>query len=628
MLQYLAMNRTSHLLLAQLGSLCLAAASIGCGDDGAAPTTCGTGTTLVDGACVADPGPTCGAGTTLENGVCVADGGATCGPGTVLTGDTCVSDPRAPGAVTALTAAVSGASINLSWTAGMGSTGSLVVRLVAGAADAPVAGQTYTVGGTLPGGSQVIAVGAATTFADAFTVPGRYSYMVWSINASGTYGFGREVAAATPLPAQAGVVALNLTNTTATVTTQPARVALAVANLAFITDHAEVELTITNNTAGPLFSPKVIATSLSLGTLGDPSGTTPGGDPYVLVALGALLPGESRSTTLIINGVTATDAVTLDLEVAESGFLITGSNAIAATGGGGILLDLVGVRGPTVEEPQFVDGAFSPSGRYYFGLTRWSTGLFRVDTSNGDVSGITPVSFGSGSGSCVEIAADGFAYVAHKLGAHKNKEGAGFAISRVDLASMTSVATSKLFPPSEERSSRCALRGNRMAVGYGAGAYFFNIGTMAFEDTVPGTTEIDGVALTNYVKTMVFNQDGTVLYAGGGDGNQLIEKVDAAYAVTAHHTTAAQRVWSLTTDAADVLWFGSNDGLYAFNGTTETKVPVVTTEVRTIVEIAGTAAKVVGGGDAYTVNVTTGATSERSGLPDESYMHHNAAWVK
>ena len=167
-----------------------------------------------------------------------------------------------------------------------------------------------------------------------------------------------------------------------------------------------------------------------------------------------------------------------------------------------------------------------------------------------------------------------------------------------------------------------------MAVGYGAGAYFFNITTMAFEDTVPGTTAIDGVALTNDARTLAFNQAGTILYAGGGGNVQLIEKVDAAYAVTTHHTTAAPRVWSLTTNAADVLWFGSENGLYSFDGTTETKVPVVTTEVRTIVEIAGTAAKVVGDGETYTLNVTTGAITEQSDLPTNSRMGHHAAWVK
>jgi hypothetical protein len=45
----------------------LMAFAVSCGDDKAG-ATCGAGTTLTDGVCVADPGTTCGAGTTLVNG--------------------------------------------------------------------------------------------------------------------------------------------------------------------------------------------------------------------------------------------------------------------------------------------------------------------------------------------------------------------------------------------------------------------------------------------------------------------------------------------------------------------------------------------------------------------------------
>ena len=53
--------------------------------------SCGSGTTLEDGECVAAAPVTCGAGTSLENGMCVAQvEGITCGAGTILSGDHCV----------------------------------------------------------------------------------------------------------------------------------------------------------------------------------------------------------------------------------------------------------------------------------------------------------------------------------------------------------------------------------------------------------------------------------------------------------------------------------------------------------------------------------------------------------
>ncbi|MBK9036726.1 MAG: hypothetical protein IPL61_36665 [Myxococcales bacterium] len=65
----------------------------GCGDSGA---TCGTGTTEVDGVCVATP-TTCATGTVLMGTTCVPDGTVVCQQGTVFDAPTgtCVIDPAA-----------------------------------------------------------------------------------------------------------------------------------------------------------------------------------------------------------------------------------------------------------------------------------------------------------------------------------------------------------------------------------------------------------------------------------------------------------------------------------------------------------------------------------------------------
>ena len=272
-------------------------------------------------------------------------------------------------------------------------------------------------------------------------------------------------------------------------------------------------------------------------------------------------------------------------------------------------------------------GTFSPSGRYYYGLTRWSTSIFRIDTSSGDVTGVTPVAAGTAAGTCIYTGADGFAYAGFQLGSHRQNAGNGIAVSRIDLASMTALATTSLYGETNEEASSCAYRGQRLALGYGRGAYFFNTTTMAFEDTVPGTTVIDGVVLTNRARTLAFNQAGTILYAAGGR-EPLIQKVDAAFAVTTYHTATAGRVYTLTTDAADVLWFGADTGLFSFDGTTETQVPALTTRVGAIAEITGTTAKVVGTGEIYTIDVTTGAQTSNSSLPTTDKIGHHAAWVK
>lgn len=95
-------------------ALSMAGLLVACGDDG---STCGDGTVEVGGTCVptdsvctagttfneatrmcdpneVEPPITCGAGTTLTDGICVADGGPTldCGTGTIQVGEECAPD--------------------------------------------------------------------------------------------------------------------------------------------------------------------------------------------------------------------------------------------------------------------------------------------------------------------------------------------------------------------------------------------------------------------------------------------------------------------------------------------------------------------------------------------------------
>ncbi len=83
----------STLNLFTRGAVALTLVLGACGDDGT-NNECGSGTMLVNGTCVADPGIECGAGTTLTNGDCVSD--VVCGTGTMAMAGMCVPTTTPP----------------------------------------------------------------------------------------------------------------------------------------------------------------------------------------------------------------------------------------------------------------------------------------------------------------------------------------------------------------------------------------------------------------------------------------------------------------------------------------------------------------------------------------------------
>lgn len=617
---------TTRSFLLSVLSVALAA----CGDDGGSSTTCGAGTTLVMGECVAGPAVECGEGTVLENGACVpAAAPTTCGPGTTLDNNVCVVDRTAPGPVTGLAAAVAGSNINLSWTAGASSTGTLVVRTVAGAYDRPLPGVVYMVGMTLPGGSTVVGVGNATTATDAFTVPGRYSYIAWSQNESGNYGFGREVSTVAAIPAQTGVLTLDVAANTATVTTQPSHISLALANFAFDggTGTATVELTATNNTAGHLFNLKAIVRDVSVGTLSDPSGTAPDGDPFVALGFAARLPGGTGENTLTLTGIGATDTITLDVELVESGLAIAGGNIIDALGGTAVPAELPETDGNR-EPAKYTDGIPSASGRYFYVTTRWHPTLFRIDTSDGSIDSVTP--FPSGNASCVELGADGYAYMAFQLGTHRSRNGYALGIAKVDPISLTVLATNELAGGNDSIAKGCAVQGATFAASYGPFVVLANADTLAFIDADPTSANvIDGVdtLAADTIRSLVFAPSGGTLYATADKTDLSIYAVNTStFVASTYHAATTNRVTSLTVDAAGTLWWVSGSGLTSFDGVTETTVPqgVVMTS---LIGIVGTKALVTSNdtNTSFTVDVTTGDQTSTGAL-DSNRLGHRAVF--
>lgn len=596
-----------------LGLAALTISLLSCGDDGGSSTTCGTGTTLVNGTCVADPGTECGPGTVLENGTCVVSSTPpTCGPGTKLENNTCVVDRSAPGPVTGLAATVSGSNINLSWTAGESSTGTLIVRTTAGAYDAPAPGVTYTAGMTLPGGSTVVSVGNATTASDAFTTPGRYSYVAWSQNASGNYGFGREASAVATIPAQNGVITLDVPNATATVTTQPALVALAAANFAFNSGTGTVtfDLSATNNTAGHLFNIKAIVRSVSAGTVTNQTGTLANGDKFVTIGFAATVPGIAQTKTITMSGVTATDVITMNVELVESGLGIVGNNVVDQLGGAAIPGDLPETSG-NQNSSVYTDGFPSASGRYFYVTTRWHPVLFRIDTSDGSVTSVSP--FVSGSASCVAFGADGFAYMSFQLGSHRRRNGYGLAIAKIDPISLTVVARREISAGNGSIGKGCAVAGNRFAATYGGQVYFADTATMAFVDADPGTAmTIDPVdsGAADTLRELVFAPNGATLYATASKNDLAIYAINpTTFAVSTYHTATTSHVRGLTVDGAGKLWWISDTGLSSFDGTTQATVPQGTAMTALLGFVGSKAMVTTSNGQALLVDTATGDTS-------------------
>ncbi|MGE0869733.1 MAG: hypothetical protein AB7P03_14305 [Kofleriaceae bacterium] len=601
----------------RLGFVCLlfgasTAGLAGCGDDS---PTCGEGTALdpASGTCIAS----CGTGTMLVDGVCVANPGSTCGPGTVEQSGACVVDTTAPDPVTGLAAVVNGTNVDLAWTAGTNSTTTLVVRLSSGGLETPVLGTNYAVGDMLPGGGTVVAVGALTNATVSAATPGRYTYMAWSRNASGKYGFGREVTVVTAIPPQTGSISIDVAATTGTVTAQPANIALAVSNVAFNAGTLTFDLAATNNTAGAFYNTKAVVKTLSVGAVTQ-SGETDAGDSFLTFGLGAQLGGASWTRSVEITGVAATDTVTFDVELLESGFGVLGNDVFDGAGGDSQSFEYPSIRGSSGAETTFTTGFIAASGRYFYGLTRWSTGFYRLDSSDGDLSGVSPFP-GNATGLCAFVGPDQFAYAIYGLGSHRGRSHNGIAIVRFDAATMTPVATATVFPQDTGAARTCTMNGTKVAISYGTQLFLADAATMQFIDADTATPdEIDPVDVGSVqtIRSLAFSLDGATVYAATNKSNMNIYAIDVATltASTYHTASGGSRVDSLTIGSDGKLWWGGSDGLYSFDGSTQAKVPNYVDDVEAIGAVTGTKIMFMDGNATHTIDITDGSITRSGAL--------------
>jgi hypothetical protein len=459
---------------------------------------------------------------------------------------------------------------------------------------------------------------------------------VWSRNASGKLGFPREVSTVVTLPAQTATIVVDITAGTATVTAQPANVALETANFAFDQTGGTVkfDLSATQNTGGQLYNLKAVIGTPSVGVVTNVTGQTAAGDPFVTFGLGAILPAAKVTATVSVNTVTATDVVTLPITIVESGLAIVGTNALDMAGGTTFRMQLPLLAGRGNNNSIFDTGMFDASGRYFYGMTRWSPGLYRIDTATGDVTAISPVAMATGSGMCTVLGNDGYMYVSAAMGVHRRGDAYGIAVAKVDPVTMTTVATASVTTTNTGKAHACAVHGAMLAAGLGPYVYLLNTSTMAFTDTDTSTANvIDPITVTagDPVQRLVFSRDGATIYATESQSSQIFS-VDPVAFTAANYHLASGRVFGMTIDSAGTLWWGqpsnNNPGLYSFDGTTETAVPNFTREVASIGPRVGNTIAVANrnGSQAYYVDVTDGTVSQITSINASHIGHEYSAF--
>jgi len=422
-----------------------------------------------------------------------------------------------------------------------------------------------------------------------------------------------------------GGISVDVANATATVMS-PDNFAFAATNVVFDEASATVtfDLSVTQNTAGHLFNLKAIINPVTVGAVANPTGIVDG-EPFFTLRLGAVVPGVTLTTSVAISGVTATDTIAMQVRMLESPLGIVGSNAIDIDGGPPFAMQLPALRGANNNDSIFTTGHFDPSGRYFFGLTRWSPSLFRLDTATGDVTAVTPYSAATGNGACLVFGDDGYAYAVMGLGSHRNRNSYSVVLAKIDPVTMTTVATATQAGELPDSVRGCALHGTTLALGFGQNVYFADVSEMTITDTDASSPDVIDpvpVTATRGVHELAFSPDGATLYVTER-GTSEIYSIDPTTFATASYHTAGDTVFGLTVDATGTLWWGQTTGLFSFDGTTETQVPNYTGEVDAIGPRYGNLLPVADRdtGTAFVINVTDGTVTRQVSVSSSRMGH-------
>lgn len=274
-------------------------------------------------------------------------------------------DRAAPAAITAFAAAAASSSVSLSWTnpADSDFAGVLVARS-SGALWSPVDGESYEVGASLGGDTEILYLGVAEVFVETDLKPSWNRYGAWSFDGVRNYSRIAVQSANLPLPPQIATVTVNVAALTASVTGNTPHLALTAGTPSYAagTMILTVPLTITNLAVRPVFNPKVVVASTSAGiTFSNADPGAANGKPQRHFGPGALS-GAVVSRSLTFANVGPAAMVTLGVQVVESPttlFPDWGSPFSFAAGDGG--------TGAITNTWLASDGARGPGGGYNIG---------------------------------------------------------------------------------------------------------------------------------------------------------------------------------------------------------------------------------------------------------------------
>lgn len=519
---------------------------VGCGDDS---TTCGTGTTLVDGTCVADTtGTTCGSGTHEMNGECVPDVTSAIGP------------------VTGLTATVSSGGVMLSWTNPTGPSFDSVLVVRRGSLSvvgAPASGRTYMPGDALSDGSSVVGSTMSTSTTDAAAKPGLAYYAVFARDAAGNWSAPATVNAVLPIPAQTATISISLAGSpTATVTTQPANFQLSATPILSGAD-LDLQIRITSGVERPVFNTKLIVTSTNQGTV---TGTgTLAGAPYVWFGRGAMFPGTTRQKSLTITGATGgADPILLNVRIQDDPMLIV--NQLVQTSTPFSLVDtatyqqdqpsceesLADTARPAISACSFTSGVLSSNSRLFLAGYRNLPAIAVFDTSTFQVVGGVELAQGLGMVGAVTADPTGATLYAvvntGQHGTYGSMSSFGRRAGQIDLVRLdaaTLAVTGRLMlrttptgnAPAQAKDLAISPNGKFAAIPIsGTGSTEVRVVDLA---TLTQLTPLDVTAGGASPRSVAFNADSTKLVIG-------YSGADSGTANDGTITSADTTTWALT----------------------------------------------------------------------------------
>lgn len=200
----------------------------------------------------------------------------------------------------------------------------VIIARVDGRAAGPIDGQAYVVGDELAPGVEVVYAGTDLTFTESLaTPPGMVRYIGWAHDDLFNYGSAGVDYELIAIPAQTATFTANAATGVVSVTAAPSVHKLSgSATYDSLNSRLTVSLTLENGATRVLFAPKLVVTTLSLGSFSNNDGSVTEGDYRSFGA--ALAPAATIVRTLVLDGIGATDVVSVTASIADNKVLSGG----------------------------------------------------------------------------------------------------------------------------------------------------------------------------------------------------------------------------------------------------------------------------------------------------------------